>query len=94
MIKTGLIVLWVLLALLWVLGIIFQVLMIANRKPGIGLFDRQLMFNPFNVQFFGDEYLTPRGMQWRNLSWFCFGVFVAVIVLVFAAYYYLRATRP
>ena len=78
------------LAGLWVLGLIFQVLMIANRKPGVRLFDQRLMYNPFSVQFYGDQYLTVRGLFWRNLSWICYIVFAVVLLLLFGAYYMVR----
>ncbi len=82
--------LWPWLAGLWGMGLLFQFLMIANRKQGVKLFDPRLMYNPFNAQFYGDEYLTLAGLKWRNLSWICYGAFAAVLVLLFGAYYYLK----
>jgi hypothetical protein len=94
MLIKGLQFLWPYLAGLWCLGLVFQVLMIANRKPGIKLFDQRLMYNPFNVQFYGDEYLTLRGLKWRNLSWLCYGAFGVILVLLFGSYYYFRKATP
>jgi hypothetical protein len=85
-------VLWPLLAVMWFLGLFFQMLMIANRKPGVKIFDQRLMYNPFNVQFHGGEYLTLRGLKWRNLSWLCYGVFAGILVAIFAVYYFVK--RP
>jgi len=82
--------LWPYLAGLWGLGLAFQVLMITNRKPGVKLFDQRLMYNPFNVQFYGDEYLTLAGLRWRNLSWICYGFFAAVLGLLLGTYYYIK----
>ncbi len=78
---------WPYLAVLWFLGLFFQILMIANRKPGIRVFDRQLAFNPFNLQFYGDQFLTLKGLMWRNLSWICYGVFSAILIVIIAMYY-------
>jgi hypothetical protein len=83
--------LWPFLAALWGMGLVFQILMIVNRKPGVMLFDRRLMFNPFNVQFYGDEYLTLRGLKWRNLSWVCYGAFAVILILLFGAYYFFKS---
>jgi hypothetical protein len=82
--------LWPYLAGLWCLGLFFQVLMIANRKPEVKLFDQRLMYNPFNVQFYGDTYLTLNGLKWRNLSWICYGAFAVILILLFASYYYFK----
>ena len=79
--------LWPLLAVSWTAGLVFQVLMIRNRKPGVKLFDQRLLYNPFNVQFYGDEYLTLAGLKWRNLSWICYGAFAAILVVIFGIYY-------
>lgn len=87
---TSLQVLWPLLAALWFLGLIFQVLMIVNRKPDVKVFDQRLMYNPFNIQFYGDQYLTLKGLKWRNLSWICYGAFGGILVLVFAVYYSIK----
>jgi hypothetical protein len=84
--------LWPFLAGLWVLGLVFQFLMIANRKADVKIFDRRLMLNPFNLQFFGDRYLTLRGLKWRNLSWICYGAFAVILVLIFGMYYYFKGT--
>ncbi|MDA8098329.1 MAG: hypothetical protein M0042_01735 [Nitrospiraceae bacterium] len=84
--------LWPYLAGLWMLGLIFQFLMIANRKPGIKVFDQRLMYNPFNLQFYGAEYLTLTGLKWRNLSWICYGVFVLVLIGLFGVYYYQKSS--
>jgi hypothetical protein len=48
------------------------------------------MYNPFNIQFYGDQYLTLNGLKWRNLSWICYGVFAGLLVLIFAVYYYIK----
>jgi hypothetical protein len=48
------------------------------------------MYNPFNIQFYGDQYLTLKGLKWRNLSWICYGVFAGILVLIFAVYYYIK----
>ena len=90
LLTTGLQVLWPLLATLWFLGLFFQVPMIRNRKPDVKFFDRRLMYNPFNIQFYGDQYLTLKGLKWRNLSWLCYGAFVGILILIFGAYYYLK----
>jgi hypothetical protein len=90
LLTTSLQVLWPLLAILWFLGLFFQFLMIANRKPDVKVFDQRLMYNPFNIQFYGDQYLTLKGLKWRNLSWICYGVFAGILVLIFAVYYYIR----
>jgi hypothetical protein len=90
MLITALQFLWPYLAGLWGLGLVFQVLMIKNRKPGVELFDQRLMYNPFNVQFYGDEYLTLRGLKWRNLSWICYGSFAAILILLIGSYYYFK----
>ena len=82
--------LWPYLAGLWALGLVFQMLMIANRKQGVKLFDQRLMYNPFNMQFYGDEYLTLKGLKWRNLSWICYGAFALILILLFGAYYYFK----
>jgi hypothetical protein len=83
-------VLWPLLAILWFLGLFFQFLMIANRKPEVKLFDQRLMYNPFNIQFYGAEYLTLNGLKWRNLSWICYGVFAGILATIFAVYYSIK----
>jgi hypothetical protein len=88
LLTTSLQVLWPLLASLWFLGLFFQFLMIANRKPGVKFFDQRLMYNPFNIQFYGDQYLTLKGLKWRNLSWICYGAFVGILILIFGVYYY------
>jgi hypothetical protein len=82
--------LWPLLAIIWGAGLLFQVLMIRHRKPEVKLFDRRLMYNPFNAQFYGSEYLTLDGLKWRNLSWICYGVFAAILVVIFGIYYYMK----
>jgi len=82
--------LWPLLAILWLLGLFFQFLMIANRKPDVKLLDQRLMYNPFNIQFYGAEYLTLNGLKWRNLSWICYSVFAGILVIIFAVYYYIK----
>ncbi len=82
--------LWPLLAVMWLAGLFFQVLMIRNRKPGVKLFDERLMYNPFNIQFHGDEFLTLTGLKWRNLSWICYGVFTGILIAIFAVYYYVK----
>ena len=87
---TGLQVLWPLLGVLWTAGLLFQLLMIRNRKPGIKLFDRRLMYNPFNVQFFGSEYLTLQGLRWRNLSWICYSSFAAIFILIVGLFLYVK----
>ncbi len=81
---------WPFLAITWLAGLFFQILMIRNRKPDVKLFDHRLMYNPFNVQFYGSEYLTLTGLKWRNLSWICYGVFAAILVLIFGIYYYVK----
>jgi len=90
MLITALKFLWPYLAGLWGLGLLFQILMIANRKAGVKLFDQRLMYNPFNVQFYGDEYLTLKGLKWRNLSWICYGAFAVILILLFGSYYYFK----
>ena len=83
-------VLWPLLGVMWLAGLLFQILMISNRKPGIKLFDERLMYNPFNLQFHGDEFLTLTGLKWRNLSWICYGVFAGILIAIFGVYYYVK----
>jgi hypothetical protein len=83
-------VLWPLLGIMWFAGLFFQLLMIRHRKPGIKLFDQRLMYNPFNLQFHGDEYLTLTGLKWRNLSWLCYLVFAGILVAIVAVYYYVK----
>jgi hypothetical protein len=73
---------WLILGLSAILGIIFQILMIANRKPGMALFQERLLFNPFHMQFRGSYYLTSTGIYWRNLSWICCGIFVVTIAWI------------
>ena len=90
LLTTSLQVLWPLLAILWFLGLFFQFLMIRNRKPGVKVFDQRLTYNPFNVQFFGAEFLTLKGLKWRNLSWICYGAFAGILILIFGVYYYLK----
>jgi hypothetical protein len=90
LLTTSLQVLWPLLAILWFLGLFSQFLMIANRKPGVKFFDQRLMYNPFNIQFYGDQYLTLKGLKWRNLSWLYYGAFAGILVLIFGVYYYLK----
>ncbi len=83
-------VLWPLLGVMWVAGLFFQILMIRNRKPGVKVFDQRLMYNPFNLQFYGEEYLTLTGLKWRNLSWLCYGIFAGILIAIFAVYYYVK----
>jgi hypothetical protein len=66
-----------------ILGIVFQLLMIQCRKPEITLFDKKILFNPFNLQFFGQKYLSEKGIYWRNKSWLCFGAFFITIIIMF-----------
>ncbi|NTW59028.1 MAG: hypothetical protein HGB21_07765 [Nitrospirae bacterium] len=87
LLTTSLQVLWPLLAILWFLGLFLPFLMITNRKPAVKVFDQRLMYNPFNIQFYGEQYLTRKGFKWRNLSWLCYGVFVGILVMIFAVYY-------
>jgi len=84
-IKLIFITIWIFLLILFILGVIAQMLMIHNRKPGVNLFDRRLLFNPFNIEFFGRKYLTKKGIYWRNKSWLYFGIFVFIILLLFSA---------
>ena len=72
----------IILIILWICGVVFQFLMIRNRKSEIRIFDRRILFNPFNIQFFGEKYLTKEGCHWRNKSWLCFGVFVVTIIII------------
>ncbi len=60
---------------------VFQFLMISNRKPGIKFFDPRFLYNIFHIQFFGDKYLTKKGLHWRKLSWNCFLYFVLACCL-------------
>jgi hypothetical protein len=56
----------------------------------VKFFDQRLMYNPFNIQFYGDQYLTLKGLKWRNLSWLCYGAFAGILILIFGVYYYLK----
>jgi len=70
------IVFWILCAISLILFNVFQFLMIFNRKPGIKFFDPRFLYNIFHIQFFGDKYLTNRGLHWRKLSYNCFLYFI------------------
>ena len=74
--------LWILLLILWASIVFFQILMIRHRNDGIKLFDSRLLFNPFNVQFFGKKYLTDKGLVYRNKSWIASGIFLITICLI------------
>ncbi len=70
------------LLLVFTFVVVCQVLMVRNRKSDINLFDRRILFNPFNIQFFGEKYLTGKGIHWRNKSWLCLGIFVITIMII------------
>jgi len=72
----------VILLVTWILGTISQFLMIRNRKEGVKLFESKFLFNPFNMQFFGQKYLTEKGIYWRSKSWLFYGVFVIAIIIL------------
>ena len=77
--------LMIIAVLLWIVCAIGQVIIIANRKPAIKLFEPRLLFNPFFLQFGGRYLLTEKGIFWRNVSWTCcilFGVLWMVIVVI------------
>ena len=61
------------------LSVVFQFLMLANRKPGVGLFQARFLYIPFNIQFAGNYFLSEKGVFWRNLSWFCLLLIVILI---------------
>jgi hypothetical protein len=65
-----------LLILVWIICVYSQFRMLANRKPGVRLFQARVLYCPFLMQFRGQYYLTSKGIFWRNLSWGCFAVFV------------------
>ncbi len=79
--KSLFIILWIVLVIIFLVGVIYQILMIKNRKSGIKLFDSKILFNPFNTQFFGNKYLTDKGLYWRNKSWLFLIIFLLIIIL-------------
>lgn len=76
------VIIYVILLVSWVLGIVFQFLMMKNRKKKVKLFEHRILFNPFNLQFFGKKYLTEKGIYWRNKSWIFFSIFVITIIVI------------
>ena len=60
----------------WFLALISQFLIIANRKPGVGLFEKRVLYNPCFLQFGGRHTLSERGRLWRNVSWASVVIFV------------------
>jgi len=75
------ILIWLILFVALIQGIIFQFLMVRYRKPKVKLFDSKILFNPFNVQFFGQKYLTEKGIHLRNKSWLYISVFTVTILI-------------
>ena len=57
-------------------------MMIRNRKSDIKMFDKKLLFNPFNIQFFGDRHLTEKGLYFRNKSWMYLALLIIIIVII------------
>jgi hypothetical protein len=67
----------------FVLFLVSQLMMITNRKSGVKLFDASLFGNPFAIQFYGQKYLTDRGLFWRNVSWLgAIGFVLSILALL------------
>lgn len=83
------IILFIGLVVLFSLGVLLQVLMVRNRKSEIKLFDKKILFNPFNLQLFGNKYLKEKGIYYRNKSWVCIALFIFIILIVMGLYAFL-----
>lgn len=67
---------------LFVFALYAQIRMIQNRKE-VSLFDKRILFNPFNIQFFGERYLSDVGLEWRNKAWRSIALVIALISVIF-----------
>jgi len=74
-------VVFVVVVLLWILAVVAQILMVANRKSGVSLFQARLLFNPLIMQFLGRQYLTEKGIFWRNVSWASVAIFLLLVLV-------------